>query len=153
MESKKISKSHTQDGGGSGQTGENIQEISLKSVETQTKIEVGVRIAGNIANFLENWNSITNSTTILNWVQGYKIPFTEIPSQEGISKVYINKCEIGLYDSAIEQLIGKGAISPCNHTEGEFLSSYFLVPKSDGGHRFVLNLKSLITLYKLRILN
>ena len=36
-----------------------------------------------------------------------------------------------------------GAIKPCEPVKDQFLSSYFLVKKSDGSYRFVINLKKL----------
>lgn len=44
---------------------------------------------------------------------------------------------------SIEKLRNLGAIRTCTPVAGQFLSSYFLVPKSDGSFRFVLNLKKL----------
>lgn len=44
---------------------------------------------------------------------------------------------------AIVDLLKKGAIKQCKPCKGQFLSSYFLVPKSNGETRFVLNLKPL----------
>lgn len=44
---------------------------------------------------------------------------------------------------AVEKLLELGPIQACYPVEGQFLSSYFLVPKNDGFHRFVLNLKRL----------
>ncbi|XP_072400418.1 uncharacterized protein [Diabrotica undecimpunctata] len=45
--------------------------------------------------------------------------------------------------AAVDELIEIGAVSPCNSNKKGFLSSFFLVPKSSGGNRFVLNLKRL----------
>ncbi|XP_060804898.1 uncharacterized protein LOC132902730 [Amyelois transitella] len=44
---------------------------------------------------------------------------------------------------AIENLLSLGAIVPCFSTPGQFLSKIFLAPKSNGGKRFILNLKPL----------
>lgn len=40
-------------------------------------------------------------------------------------------------------MLSTGAISHCNPCEGQFLSSIFLIPKPNGKHRFILNLKNL----------
>ena len=109
----------------------------------KTAVEVNQKLAGNVANFFTNWTFITSDQTILRWVKGYHIPFEKTPYQDKIPNVVINKMENNLYDLAIKQLLKKGAISQCTHISGEFISSYFLVPKTDGGHRFVLNLKKL----------
>ncbi|KAG6438798.1 hypothetical protein O3G_MSEX000234 [Manduca sexta] len=43
----------------------------------------------------------------------------------------------------INKLLKLGAIVECSHSDGQFLSSIFLHPKSDGTWRFILNLKKL----------
>lgn len=43
----------------------------------------------------------------------------------------------------INRLLSISAIVPCEPTEGQFVSSFFLVPKPDGNYRFILNLKKL----------
>lgn len=44
---------------------------------------------------------------------------------------------------SINDLINLGAIVPCEHAEGEFISKIFLRPKPNGKFRFILNLKPL----------
>lgn len=43
----------------------------------------------------------------------------------------------------ITELLKKGVIVPCNESSGQFISSIFLVPKSDGSKRLILDLKEL----------
>ena len=47
-------------------------------------------------------------------------------------------CEI-----EIQNLLEKGAIVPCEHEKGEYISPIFITPKKDGSSRMILNLKSL----------
>lgn len=44
---------------------------------------------------------------------------------------------------AIKNLLSLGAIKPCKPRNCQFVSKIFLAPKSNGGHRFILNLKPL----------
>nr|CAH7718932.1 unnamed protein product [Callosobruchus chinensis] len=81
---------------------------------------------------------------MLSWVSGYLIPFVEKPRQKHTPKnPKIPEKEALELNRAIFKLQAIGAIKICNHERGEFLSPYFFVQKSDGGFRFVLNLKRL----------
>lgn len=42
----------------------------------------------------------------------------------------------------IKKLLEIGAVIPCSDEPGQFLSKIFLIPKSNGKYRFILNLKS-----------
>ena len=44
---------------------------------------------------------------------------------------------------AIDELLSIGATRKCSKLNKQYISSFFLVPKSDGGQRFVLNLKNI----------
>lgn len=43
----------------------------------------------------------------------------------------------------IKKLLLSGAITKCEDVPGQFISNIFLIPKSDGSYRFILNLKKL----------
>lgn len=55
----------------------------------------------------------------------------------------LSKEEFTKLNVEIQQLLEKGAIEECKECEGQFLSSFFLVPKADGSNRFIFNLKNL----------
>lgn len=90
------------------------------------------------------WLNVTKNTTILKWIRnGYKIPFTHrvfqiVPPQNSLSTQ--DKQHMS---SAVLNLIKLGAISKCSPRKDQFISTIFLAPKSNGGHRFILNLKNL----------
>lgn len=75
---------------------------------------------------------------------GYKIPFVTEPfqSHEPFTRKF-SKDEIQLIDNQIEQLRTSGAIVKAKKEKGQFISDIFIVPKSDGGVRLILNLKKL----------
>lgn len=80
----------------------------------------------------------------MSWVRGYKIPFKAEPIQEHIP---INKCnsqsETQIIENCISELLDSGFISPCSPCDYQFISPIFTVPKPNGKHRFILNLKTL----------
>ena len=55
----------------------------IKSLFCAIKIP-NVQLAGRLKNFIENWEILTKDTEILSLVEGYTIPFYEIPSIENI---------------------------------------------------------------------
>ncbi|XP_067213058.1 uncharacterized protein [Linepithema humile] len=78
------------------------------------------------------------------FVSGFKIPFSTLPP----SRSYLPEPELSSSDSEeiakeLNHLLRKGAISRAEFSEDQFLSPYFLIDKSSGGKRFILNLKEL----------
>ena len=63
----------------------------------------------------------------LHYSVGYEIP----AAHKSLLKVEVKK------------LLKKRAVVPCEHEQGEFISSIFLRDKNDGSHRLILNLKGL----------
>lgn len=87
---------------------------------------------------------MTNDKFVLQCIKGYKIPFVKKPPLK-YSKYRFKKCnsDSTIISEAVEKLIEKGAIKECKKSKRQFLSPYFTVPKPDGTHRFILNLKKL----------
>jgi len=87
--------------------------------------------AGRLRYFIHQWKDITSDSYILSQIKGYKIPFTNTPIQKSIPKKRIlSELENKNLQVEIKKLMDKGAIEPCEHCEGEFISQYFLVPKN-----------------------
>lgn len=101
-----------------------------------------MQTAGRLQYFTQAWSTITSDNFVLSAISGYKIPFINIPIQS--AEPQQSQSENGsMMQVAIEHLLGIGAIRKCFDTEGQFLSNVFLVPKSNGKMRLILNLKRL----------
>lgn len=88
--------------------------------------------------------NLTRDPIILSWIRGYRIPFS--------STVFQTKCpvekswspkEVETISNMILELERKGVISECTPFNDQYVSNIFLTPKSNGGFRLILNLKSL----------
>ena len=100
--------------------------------------------AGRLKFYSENWEKLTQDVNILSIVQGFKIPFSQTPFQFGPPQLArMNQEERLQINSEIKGMLRKGAIQQVKSEPGKFLSNLFLVNKSDGGHRPVINLKFL----------
>lgn len=97
--------------------------------------------AGRIKYFLHEWLRISDDPQILEMVTGYKLRFYKDPVQlyEPTNPPYSKPDML----TSIQNLLHLGAIVPCNDCEGQFISPIFLIPKSNGTSRFILNLKAL----------
>ena len=104
-----------------------------------------LNLGGRLQYCLDAWDIVTNSHWVKQVVKvGYKIPFKFIPTQ---LKKPTNPKTVGpAYDVLISEaadLKDKGAIKEVVPAAGEYVSSYFAVPKprSPGKFRPILNLK------------
>lgn len=90
-----------------------------------------------------NWSKITNDPVILTWIQGYEIPFSELPPPHDSGSQHWTNYQKQIVELEINKLISFGAISKCSHRTDQFTSPIFVVPKPNGSYRFILNLKKL----------
>lgn len=78
-------------------------------------------------------------------MSGYTIPFIRVP-QQGLQEYprrSFSKIEIPQIKNELDHLLKIKAIRSCKQTPEQFVSDIFLIPKSDGSMRFILNLKKL----------
>lgn len=102
------------------------------------------KVAGRLANFIDNWLEITHDVVILNAISGYQIPFLQTPpSRPFLQEPRLSEVEERLCALEIGRLLAKGAIQHAAFAPDQYLSSYFLIDKTSGGKRFILNLKAL----------
>lgn len=90
------------------------------------------------------WETITNDPIVLEYVKGYKIPFS-FPVVQKYNPVEpsFSSTEIYYIILEIKKMLLSGAIIKCEDVPGQVISNIFLIPKSDGTFRFILNLKNL----------
>ncbi|XP_066587653.1 uncharacterized protein [Prorops nasuta] len=121
--------------------GEHSVQISTETAELQINVD---EIAGRLRYYHKNWEKVTKDKFILNTIKGYKIRILKrIGQLQKPCKKFNSVAEIKEYKKAIKQLKDKGVIEHCKQSKRQYLSSYFLRPKSDGTKRFILNLKDL----------
>ena len=94
-------------------------------------------VAGRLASFADTWKVLTEDLWVLNTIEGYQIPFKEVPVQ-ALGQVL--KRTRGPVESRDRVPSSEG----CHlHNPEGFYSSLFLVPKKNGQMRPVINLKQL----------
>ena len=109
--------------------------------------------AGQIKNFVDEWENITSDRWIIDTVLGAKIEFEDI-SNLPISMQKHNKqlssIEEVLFRKEIARLRNRGVIKPIKESEAAFISSIFLREKKDNQYRLILNLKNFNRYVKYR---
>ena len=100
--------------------------------------------AGRIKEFKENWALLTQDPWVLQTVQGFQLPFLGQPVQSSApQQLQLSLMQQSLISTEIQAMLEKQAISLVQPDQRGFVSQIFLVPKKDGGHRPVVNLKAL----------
>ncbi len=103
-----------------------------------------IPVAGRLRHFLPFWESITDSEWVLSIVKnGYFIELMHPPPLTGVRRTSMKPDTRAVMDGEVVDLQEKGAVVPVpSGQEGSgFYSTYFSVPKKDGGSRPILNLK------------
>uniref|UniRef100_A0A1Y1N1R8 Reverse transcriptase domain-containing protein n=2 Tax=Photinus pyralis TaxID=7054 RepID=A0A1Y1N1R8_PHOPY len=102
------------------------------------------KTGGRLAHFFPVWRRVTDDPMVLSVIRGYVIPFCNNINYNCVSTEPNWSCkekqEIAFH---ISNLLDLGAIVKCDFVHNQFLSGIFLVPKSDGTSRLILNLKNL----------
>lgn len=100
--------------------------------------------AGSLRFFINKWRQITADPVILSYIKGYQIPFhTKVYQTVPHSENTCSKKDFEITFIEIRRLEELGAIEKCYHCEDQYVSNIFLVPKPNGSHRLILNLKQL----------
>lgn len=83
---------------------------------------------------------------VLNAIEGYRIPFISTPpARASLAEPRLSPSDSSACDTEIERLLIKKAVVAVEPDANQFLSSFFLIEKSSGGKRFILNLRDLNT--------
>ena len=113
----------------------------LPSVKREIKTNLH---AGRIKEFRENWALLTQDPWVLQTVQGFQLPLASQPVQTSVPpQLQQSLAQQELVSIEIQVMLGKQAIRVVQPGQRGFVSQIFLVPKKDGGHRPVINLKAL----------
>lgn len=112
-------------------------------VSTEVIEEVNHLFAGRLRFFIGHWKLLADEK-ICNDIVGYAIPFKTLPTQVRVPvNPSMTPSEEQAVSNEIHRLLALGAIGNSLSCEGQFVSSIFCVPKSDGRIRLIINLKGL----------
>lgn len=93
---------------------------------------------------MSNWLKITQDQWVIDAISGYCIDFDAQPFQTRVpNEIPFSKEQRQIVEDEVIALLKKGAVIPSSHEKGEFISTIFIVPKSNGKFRPVINLKYL----------
>lgn len=101
-------------------------------------------MAGRLADFLPAWRRVTDDDFVLSVVRlGYRIEFLSPPPFNGIRATNPPLAQADTLSEEVAALLQKQAIRPVPPQDQDrgYYSTYFLVPKKDGGFRPILNLR------------
>ena len=114
----------------------------LSTAFTDMSVALSQYKAGNIANKVHFWLTMTSDKKILDIVRGYQIELDAIPSQSFIPSPYVFSHEhTHAIDQEIAQLLAKGVIAPTHLSNEGFVSNIFFREKKNGSIRIILDLK------------
>ena len=116
----------------------------LEVLISQMDLTINSRLAGRLAQYISNWQKITQDRWVLQAISGYHLELTRVPWQsKPMPEITCSLEEQGKISEEIKELLSKGAIVEATISKESFVSQIFLVEKKEGGQSPVINLKSL----------
>jgi ribonuclease HI len=128
-----------------------LKDTSLASLSLDQRLPQ-LPVGGRLNKFQDFWiQEIPDTWAVQIVTQGYYIPFHMTPRMTlKIKRTILPQQLHPILLDEIEQMLQKHAIEEVNPTTPGFYSTFFLVPKKDGGQRPVLNLKGLNHFVKVK---
>ncbi|KYN22223.1 hypothetical protein ALC57_05384, partial [Trachymyrmex cornetzi] len=121
--------------------GRSRQEIAIQIPSSPL---VTVSFAGRLALFFDHWKILTSDPMVLGTVKGYQIPFSSVPlPRPSLIEPSFSAQKASTCDTEVMRLLQKGTIEVVTPLADQFLSPFFVIKKSSGGMRFILNLRDL----------
>ena len=103
-------------------------------------------MAGQLQNYIANWQRITSDPFILDVVAHCYIDFEDEPlprSNIARPQCTFRTSEQIIIDNEIEKFLEKGIIEPSIYEKSQVISPIFTRGKKDSSHRVIFNLKKL----------
>ena len=97
--------------------------------------------AGRVSKFLPTWKTLTHDPEILMTVTGVHIELDELPEPPKPRSAQFTEKEREVITAEIKKLLAKRVLELASPEPGQIISPIFLIPKPDGTHRMILNLK------------
>ncbi|XP_063623109.1 uncharacterized protein LOC134795207 [Cydia splendana] len=121
------------------------EELPPRGTDTIREVNIDMRFrAGRLAQFYSIWENMNAPDHVLQMLKGYRIPFLQKPPL-----VYPNRFDNNLkcpqsdeMSHIINQMKEQGVLEVVDPSPS-FISTMFIVPKSDGSPRPIFNLKAL----------
>ena len=118
-----------------------LSQVSHLNDQLRGKIEKFE--AGRLAVNYNRWLSLTTDSEILSTISGLPIEKEGLDLGQTPPVFPSSEATNLIIDEEIEKLLKKKVIVECGKGGKEFFSPIFLTDKKDGGHRMILNLKTL----------
>ena len=116
---------------------------NINEIKQHLEEKVKLFRAGCLSQSYTEWLALTSDAEVLQVMKGLHINITfSLPSTNSFQYSF-NEVETEFVRQEIQNLQGKRVIAHTKHEPGELISPIFVRPKTDGGMRFILNLKSL----------
>jgi hypothetical protein len=100
--------------------------------------------AGGISRKLRFWKQLTSDRNMLDIIEGFTLAFEfRPPTREIAQQLLTSAHDIEIASELLQDLLEKQVIETTDIDPTGYVSNIFLREKSSGGHRLILNLKSL----------